>query len=80
MERLSLFISDMIIIEFIIMFLFFLYNFLENNTHIFFFNRPKSIILKIKNLLSRNSHGILFVFIMYTFLIKAFIMLCNCKW
>ena len=80
MERFSIFISDMIIIEFIIMGLFFIYNILNENTTIFFSYRVQSHIIRLQNLISKNSGGLIYVFIMYTIMIKAFIMLCNYKW
>jgi hypothetical protein len=80
MERLSIFVSDMIIIEFIIMGIFFLYNFLDNNVNIFSSYKSQSFIMRLKNTLMKNSEGFLFVFIVYTILIKVFIMLCNYKW
>jgi hypothetical protein len=80
MERFSIFISDMIIIEFIIMGLFFIYNILNANTTIFFSYRAQSHIIRLQNLISKNSGSLLYVFIMYTIMIKAFIMLCNYKW
>lgn len=80
MERFSIFVSDMIIIEFIIMGLFFIYNFFNKYTNIFFSYKPQSFMVRLKKMLSTNSEGCLFVFIGYTILIKAFIMLCNYKW
>lgn len=80
MERLSIFVSDMIIIEFIIMGLFVIYNFLNSNTTMFFSYKSQSFIIKLKNIVAKNSEGCLFVFIGYTILIKAFILLCNYKW
>lgn len=80
MERFSMFISDMIIIEFIIITLFFIYNLLNTNTTLFFSYKVQSHIIKFQNLISKNSGNFLYVFIMYTIMIKAFIMLCNYKW
>lgn len=80
MERLSLFVSDLLIIEIIIALLFFTYDFLNNNTDLFFYYKTRRLIVKIKNLLSTNSKEVLFVFIVYTLLVKSFIMFCNYKW
>jgi hypothetical protein len=80
MERLSIFVSDMIIIEFIMVGLFFIYKFLNNNTNIFFPYKSRPLIIRIKNTFTKNAEGGLFVFIGYTIIIKSFIMLCNYKW
>lgn len=80
MDRLSFFISDLLIIELIIILLFFAYNFLNNNTNLFFSCKARRFIIKFQNLLLNNSEGVLFVFIVYTLLIKSFIMFCNYKW
>ncbi len=80
MERLSFFVSDMIIIEVIILLLFLLYRFLNKHTIIFFSHKAQSSIIRIKNIIAGNTEGVLFVFIVYTLMIKIFIMFCNFKW